>query len=338
MIKHVIFLSILLMLFFSTQGLYAQWKVYDCSVLPQDFTGTDSLFTESNATNTDEVTEVLSVVDDPDVPGNKLIQVASPAESFKEMWKMKWNADPETGATLVFRVVTLDTNAVTYDRGFDLYFLNGMVEERLVSNVTANSSDILLDRSKVRETVNTKIWRIYRITMLGNSIEVYIDEDPLSYLSVKGLSKTDNYFRFGDGGSNKIGSLYDWIIWDVSGAYAPGQGTPIPDSLYGNPAAIDVVDLTQPDNFHLAQNYPNPFNPSTDIQFSISQTEQVKLTIYNLNGQIIRSLLNEKKQPGTYKVNWDGRDSHGNKLTSGTYFYSLEAGQFKDSKRMILLK
>jgi len=335
MIKHVIFLSVVLILLFSTQGLFAQWKVYDCSVLPQDFTGTDSLFTESNATNSDEVTEVLSVVDDPDVPGNKLIQVASPAESFKEMWKMKWNADPETGATLVFRVVTLDTNAITYDRGFDLYFLNGEVEERLVSN---NGVDILLDRSKARVNISTKIWRVYRVTMLGNWIEVYVDEDPLSYLSTEGLSKTDNYFRFGDGGSNKIGSLYDWIIWDVSGAYAPGQGTPIPDSLYGDPAAIEVVDLTKPDKFHLAQNFPNPFNPTTEIHFSISQAEQVKLNIYNVNGQFVRSLLNEKKQPGTYKVKWNGRDSYGNKLTSGTYFYSLEAGQFKDSKRMILLK
>jgi photosystem II stability/assembly factor-like uncharacterized protein len=93
-----------------------------------------------------------------------------------------------------------------------------------------------------------------------------------------------------------------------------------------------------PDKFSLSQNYPNPFNPVTKIKFNIkkeyrSQESEVKLNIYDILGRKIEDLVNEKLQPGSYEVTFDGSN-----LASGIYFYKLTSGEFSDTKRMILLK
>jgi len=91
----------------------------------------------------------------------------------------------------------------------------------------------------------------------------------------------------------------------------------------------------------LEQNYPNPFNPETTISFSLNTeiTENTELVIYNLKGQKVKTLVNEKLDAGTHLVMWDGKDENGKSVTSGIYFYQLNAGKdFSNTKRMILLK
>ena len=83
----------------------------------------------------------------------------------------------------------------------------------------------------------------------------------------------------------------------------------------------------------LYQNYPNPFNPVTNLEFGISDLGFVSLKVYDALGQEVRTLANEIRSPGNYNVEFDGSD-----LPSGIYFYKLEAGDFVETKRMILLK
>jgi len=93
--------------------------------------------------------------------------------------------------------------------------------------------------------------------------------------------------------------------------------------------------------YALRQNYPNPFNPSTTIRFEIpasAGTSDVELTIYNLMGQKIRTLVSAKMSAGSYTVTWDGRDDRGAKAASGIYFYRLQAGSFTTVRRMVLTK
>ena len=91
--------------------------------------------------------------------------------------------------------------------------------------------------------------------------------------------------------------------------------------------------------FSLGQNYPNPFNPSTSIQFTIQEYEIIKLEIYNLSGRLVRILLRDVGYPaGRYEVAWDGRDEEGQLQTTGVYFYRLEAGDYKETRKMTLLK
>ena len=94
-----------------------------------------------------------------------------------------------------------------------------------------------------------------------------------------------------------------------------------------------------PSAFSLYQNYPNPFNPETTISYGIAKTGTVRLSIYALTGQAIRTLVDGTRIPGTYSVLWDGKDSTGRDVASGVYLYRLDVqGQRVDAKRMVLIR
>jgi flagellar hook assembly protein FlgD len=88
----------------------------------------------------------------------------------------------------------------------------------------------------------------------------------------------------------------------------------------------------------LSQNYPNPFNPSTTISFEMPQRGEVQVSIYNSLGQLVRTLVNEQREPGSHSVVWDGRDNAGVVVSSGMYLYQVKAGEVVEAKKMILLK
>ena len=91
-------------------------------------------------------------------------------------------------------------------------------------------------------------------------------------------------------------------------------------------------------NFRLEQNYPNPFNPWTTIEFEMPMEENVTIKIYDINGRLIKTLLDEKKPLGIHSVIWDGKNNSGNNVATGTYFYQIQMGNLLESKKMILLK
>ena len=85
--------------------------------------------------------------------------------------------------------------------------------------------------------------------------------------------------------------------------------------------------------YSLEKNYPNPFNPSTTIQYCLGKDEFVKLNVYDLSGKLVKKLVNAHRAVGIYKVEFNAGSS-----ASGTYFYRLEAGDYKNTKKMMLLK
>jgi low density lipoprotein receptor-related protein 5/6 len=113
----------------------------------------------------------------------------------------------------------------------------------------------------------------------------------------------------------------------------------------GNETLCDPVYTTIsaqiPQSFGLGANYPNPFNPTTRITFNVANTETptlVTITVYDVLGKEVTTLLNESMQPGQYYVDWDGTDMHGNVVTSGMYMYRMTAGNFVATRRMALMK
>jgi hypothetical protein len=105
---------------------------------------------------------------------------------------------------------------------------------------------------------------------------------------------------------------------------------------YSNEIVVEV-DLA-PNDFALSQNYPNPFNPTTAIQFQVPKTSDIALKIYDMLGQEIKTLFAGQVEPGKYTVNWDGLNDAGAKMSSGSYIYRMIAGEFVQSKEMVLLK
>ena len=103
------------------------------------------------------------------------------------------------------------------------------------------------------------------------------------------------------------------------------------------PAPVQLQ--TRPEAFALANNYPNPFNPATTIKYALPQAADVELTVYNVVGQVVRTLVAEHQSAGRYVVEWDATNDSGHNLSSGMYFYRLEAGgEFLETKKMLLLK
>ena len=102
------------------------------------------------------------------------------------------------------------------------------------------------------------------------------------------------------------------------------------------PAPVQVQ--TRPEVFSLANNYPNPFNPATTIKYALPQAADVELTVYNVLGQPVRTLIAEHQNAGRYVVEWDATNDSGHSLSSGMYFYRLEAGGDLEVKKMLLLK
>jgi len=107
-------------------------------------------------------------------------------------------------------------------------------------------------------------------------------------------------------------------------------------SGYGQPLANE--DEISPVITQLKGNYPNPFNPSTTIAYSLKESGKVEIGIYNLKGQLVRTLVNEAKAAGNHIAVFDGLDNHGMNLGSGVYLYRMKAGDYTKSQKMIMLK
>jgi hypothetical protein len=101
---------------------------------------------------------------------------------------------------------------------------------------------------------------------------------------------------------------------------------------------IDEDASVAPVKLSLNQNYPNPFNQATRIEFNIVKSGYVNLNIYNLLGKKTRTLVSEHLSSGFKSVFWDGKDNSGNFVASGIYFYRLKAGDFSETKKLLLLK
>ncbi|MBA7607185.1 hypothetical protein ES703_14343 [subsurface metagenome] len=123
-----------------------------------------------------------------------------------------------------------------------------------------------------------------------------------------------------------------------SDGYHIGSLEYYPDELAGY-LSTEKTDNAVPTEFSLRQNYPNPFNPVTTIDYQINTTGDVKIVIYNLLGQEIKTLVNGSNiAAGSYSVVWDGTDRMGQKVSNGIYFYRLQVGAESKTNKMILLK
>ncbi len=125
-----------------------------------------------------------------------------------------------------------------------------------------------------------------------------------------------------------------WYYWRVKAMNEYGSSDWSETFMFRTVSATFVEDLyTSPQVFALEQNYPNPFNPSTTISFTVPKTVKTTITIYNMLGQKVATLLDEVKQPGSYRVTFDA--SH---VAAGVYIYQMRAGSFVASRKMIVIK
>ena len=108
---------------------------------------------------------------------------------------------------------------------------------------------------------------------------------------------------------------------------------------------MDVKKYAVPDNYTLSQNYPNPFNPETSIEFGLPKAGFVEISIFDINGKLVTTLVSEQRAAGNHIVKWNTSDKDGNRLTSGVYYYQMKVSDsvnggtgFQQTNKMILMK
>ena len=105
-----------------------------------------------------------------------------------------------------------------------------------------------------------------------------------------------------------------------------------------NCAQTSVIDETLPVTFALHNAYPNPFNPVATLRYDLPKDELVTITVYDILGNIVNNLVNGNQSSGYKSVQWNATNNQGQPVSAGVYFYSIEVGEFRQTKKMILLK
>jgi hypothetical protein len=186
---------------------------------------------------------------------------------------------------------------------------------------------------------------VYALAVVGN--EVFVGG---TFTSAGGVSannvarfntQTNTWSTLGTGSSNGVdgGGVYALAVVGndvvVGGRFTSAGGVSANNVARWNSGTSRVEQLspTAPKTFLLEQNYPNPFNPSTTIRYQLPVASEVKLEVYDVLGKKIATLVNERQSAGSYQVVWNASG-----LSSGTYFYRLQAGSFVETKKMIMVK
>ena len=104
------------------------------------------------------------------------------------------------------------------------------------------------------------------------------------------------------------------------------------------PVSIDNKNGAVPQSFHLDQNYPNPFNPVTTLRYDLPENSLVNITIYDMLGREVKTLINQTQNSGYKSLIWDATNDYGEPVSAGLYLYRIRAGEFRQTKKMVLLK
>ena len=131
---------------------------------------------------------------------------------------------------------------------------------------------------------------------------------------------------------------YEFVILEVNGASCEFA---LDDIYWEGGGTVDVANENKDlisQEFIIYDNYPNPFNPSTNISYSISKREHVSINIFDVKGGKVIELFNNYRSAGIYSIDWNGQNERGVQVSAGVYLYSIEAGEYRQTKKMILLK
>ncbi|MFZ1518851.1 MAG: T9SS type A sorting domain-containing protein [Ignavibacteriaceae bacterium] len=246
-------------------------------------------------------------------PTSDKLQLVSTVDVYKNC-KLAWGDDRLDGAGIYAQDINPDGQLG-----------NSIVPVELVS-FSANVSNNSVELSWITATeLNNSGFEIERSSHTERSRSM-ADWEKIGFINGNGTTSESHSYSFIDNNLLPGKYIYRLKQIDFDGTFS-----------YSNEVE---VDLSMPKIFSLGQNYPNPFNPSTIIKFSIpdvisaeGRNLNITLKVYDVIGNEIATLVNENKPAGNYEVSFDARN-----LSSGTYFYKLQAGSFVETKKMVLIK
>lgn len=205
----------------------------------------------------------------------------------------------------------------------------------------------IIPEKKLRWTVNTGAgikdldsemkledneWYYIITSYNRNSVRIFINGELDSQSGHSGkINKTDINLTIGQALPSEDNYNFNGTL-DAIRIYNTALDQETISGLYSRELAVHH-DQKLPNEFHISQNYPNPFNPTTKITYRLPKTSNVKLQIFDLNGRLVKTLVDEQKGAGKYEISWDSKN-----ISSGIYFYRIQAGDFSTVKKCIKLK
>ncbi len=200
--------------------------------------------------------------------------------------------------------------------------------------VTSPSDFSLVNFIWARSSTNPLVSYNFKIRKLGLTVDLIFPSNNSGADTVISLRKS-----FLDTLANNFGITGDSVrcIWRVF-AYNNGMDSIASSSTFIVTLVRSVIGIQQissniPERFSLYNNYPNPFNPSTTIKFDVAKMQNVKITVYDVLGRSVGVLVNERLQPGTFKLKWDASN-----FSSGIYYFRMESESFSNTRKMVLVK
>ena len=202
--------------------------------------------------------------------------------------------------------------------------------ELIINNENINGTlDILWERS-IDDNDDSLV---YTVSFYSENIEIDTIETIDTTLQFPYIQLI-NAFILND--SHEITVLWDITVTDQFDTLSSSNG---PFTLFIN--AIEVLKTYKnsiPEDFQLYQNYPNPFNPVTTFRYDLPEEAFVTIKIYDINGRIVKNLVNDNKKPGYHYPQWNGNNNLGEAVSAGMYIYTIQAEKFRSTKKMLLLK
>ncbi len=213
-----------------------------------------------------------------------------------------------------------------------------------VSFLVAGDGQFLIEPVILRKLISDTTWQKYifmPLPPITGLLDVSVPSDQIAFAcgTFGHILKTVDGGNFWDVDFNAISTDLTAIDFydDSTGVVVGDSGTILFTTTGGTMGLNDDGEIPLQD-FALYQNYPNPFNPTTTISYQLPVSSEIELTIYNLLGQPIKTLVDSKQPAGTHKVQWDGKNDEGKEAASGVYIYRIQSDRFIQSKKMLLIR
>lgn len=238
------------------------------------------------------------------------------------------SSDPSIVQVIGNGIIRPDRQGQTY-----LTISNGLARDSISVRVVDNNAVLLVEPPNSTTSLSAPITFIWDRVDSATKYEIELSRQvDFGLMELMDSSLTNSSFVY----SPRYDSTY--YFWRVRAKTSAGWQPFSPTRIFGTGATVTSVIENIPLEFRLEQNYPNPFNPFTTIRYEIPKQTKVTLKIYNILGQVVKTLVDEVQAPGKKSVQWNSRNNAGNQVASGVYFYRILAGSFIQTKKLILLR
>jgi len=195
-----------------------------------------------------------------------------------------------------------------------------------------NLGHLWLKKNQLTGEVPYEIWSMTPVSETGTpqNLSLILRENELSGIIPEEICELD----------------HNWNNYDLIDIRNNNFCHPYPSCLVNsmgqqdtaNCAQTSIIKLTVPIKFNLHNSYPNPFNPNTTIRYDVPKDGWVTITVYDMLGNVVNNLVNANQSSGYKSVQWNATNNQGQSVSAGVYLYKIQAGQFRQTKKMVLLK